>query len=166
MTPSLLCGWLLVLIGPSLTLSSFDQYKYKYKYGPDALTTTPAEEYCKNEGGTLASIHSDEELRFVRDLARESAGLETNIWIGGTNVGGNGDWKWLDETAFNFERWKWKNGAKREGQCAYIYTKYQNIRTRNCDTHLAYKPMCKWKIINGKGKTITFYWFYYYLSPH
>ncbi|EPB80718.1 lectin C-type domain protein [Ancylostoma ceylanicum] len=61
---------------------------------------------CQEHGAHLASIHSSDENRFVRDLAanasRSHEALHT--WIG-FHKDCHGDWKWSDETETDYLNW-------------------------------------------------------------
>ena len=53
-------------------------------------------------GGDLSSVHSKEENQFIVDIL----GSEPNpTWIGGSVVEVEGDFFWLDGSAWDFENW-------------------------------------------------------------
>ncbi|WKY08527.1 hypothetical protein Q1695_007784 [Nippostrongylus brasiliensis] len=65
-----------------------------------------AEAFCVEQGGHLASIHSEQENTFVANLARTNKKLtDPNdlTWIG-LQADGNG-WKWSDNTTVNYINW-------------------------------------------------------------
>ncbi|EYC31236.1 hypothetical protein Y032_0004g2039 [Ancylostoma ceylanicum] len=85
---------------------------------------------CQEHGAHLASIHSSDENRFVRDLAanasRSHEALHT--WIG-FHKDCHGDWKWSDETETDYLNWYTNqpdnyNGHATESpeNCVHIYT--------------------------------------------
>ena len=61
-----------------------------------------AESFCVASGGHLASIHSEQELEELAQLMLEEG--FGRAWIGGTDLEVEGDWKWTDDTEFNFTR--------------------------------------------------------------
>ena len=61
-----------------------------------------AEEYCKNEGGHLASVTN----RRIHDYVRSRIDLnhhETQFLVGGRRS--KGKWKWTDESQWEFKKW-------------------------------------------------------------
>ena len=62
-----------------------------------------AEDFCKQEGGNLASITS----KAIKDYVTE--GLKTKgldkVWVGGTDKEEEGVWKWSDNRPFEFKSW-------------------------------------------------------------
>ena len=61
-----------------------------------------AESFCVASGGHLASVHSLQELQELAQLLRRNK--EGNAWIGGTDLEVEGQWKWTDDTEFNFTK--------------------------------------------------------------
>ena len=63
---------------------------------------TGAESFCVASGGHLASVHSHQDLEeLAQPLLRNKAG---RAWIGGTDLEVEGQWKWTDDTLFNFTK--------------------------------------------------------------
>ena len=60
-----------------------------------------AEFYCQSwsAGAHLASIHSAEEQKFVRD------NFPQNIWLGGSDLSQEDTWVWTDGTLWNYDDW-------------------------------------------------------------
>ena len=58
-----------------------------------------AEIFCQNLGGHLPSIHNISENDFLTDL---NPGW---FWLGGTDQGQEGVWRWTDGSAFTFQYW-------------------------------------------------------------
>ena len=61
-----------------------------------------AESFCVASGGHLASVHSDQELEELAQLLLEED--FGRAWIGGTDLEVEGEWKWTDDTEFDFTR--------------------------------------------------------------
>ena len=55
---------------------------------------------CKKDGADLASVHSKEENDFIVSLLEESP-----TWIAGSITEEDGDFFWLDGSAWDFEYW-------------------------------------------------------------
>ena len=62
-----------------------------------------AENFCRNESGHLASVHSNANNDFIWERLIRT-GLNRH-WIGGTDTGEEGVWKWTDCTPWNFTVW-------------------------------------------------------------
>ena len=70
--------------------------KIEYKLVEQRKTWKDAEAYCQNEGGNLASIHSEEEQRLVNKVAHDWK----TMWIGGLYK--DEQWRWSDNSQWNF----------------------------------------------------------------
>ncbi|XP_028446710.1 galactose-specific lectin nattectin-like [Perca flavescens] len=68
-----------------------------------AKTWIDAETFCQTAGGNLASIHSAEEHKFLKDLIYQETGIDTNTWIGGFDSVQEGTWMWTDGSKFNYK---------------------------------------------------------------
>jgi len=65
-------------------------------------SVTECRKHCMENGGDLSSVHSKEENQFIVDIL----GSEPNpTWIGGSVVEVEGDFFWLDGSAWDFENW-------------------------------------------------------------
>ena len=60
---------------------------------------TDAESFCRNEGGQLASIHSELEQKLATEAAQGQ-----RVWLGGRQRTG-GQWYWADNTTWSFTNW-------------------------------------------------------------
>ncbi|XP_056265152.1 CD209 antigen-like [Pseudoliparis swirei] len=58
-------------------------------------------EYCQNKGADLAIIKSEEEMGFINNLYIS----EKEVWIGLTDGGIEGQWKWVDGTPMTTTYW-------------------------------------------------------------
>ncbi|XP_029913626.1 ladderlectin-like [Myripristis murdjan] len=71
------------------------------------LVNTPetwrnAESYCASFEGSLVSVHSIWEYRFLQRLAK--TGGHSLAWMGGYFF--QGDWRWEDGTLFDYSNWE------------------------------------------------------------
>ncbi|XP_030635697.1 C-type mannose receptor 2 [Chanos chanos] len=64
-----------------------------------------AEQRCKQVGGHLASVHSNEQYNFLRQLVWTQASENVRTWIGGTDAFKEGSWTWTDGTIWNYNNW-------------------------------------------------------------
>lgn len=85
---------------------------HTYMYVPRALRWDDAEKYAELLGGHLATFQSEEENKFVYDLARRG-GSDTSVWIGLTDAGHEGRWTWVTGEPLQYVNWEGKpNGGK------------------------------------------------------
>merc|ERR1740131_687126 len=89
---------------------SYNGYCY---YFPNSTYGTwyEADSYCVDLGSQLASVHSEDEAKFVNSLTDEWA-----TWTGGYYSNG---WHWSDGTAWDYNQWLY-DGAGGEGSCAGV----------------------------------------------
>ncbi|XP_067440270.1 CD209 antigen-like isoform X1 [Thunnus thynnus] len=64
-------------------------------------TWSQSREYCKSKGADLAIIKSQAEMTFINSLY----GSEKEVWIGLTDEGVEGQWKWVDGTPLTTTFW-------------------------------------------------------------
>uniref|UniRef100_A0A8C9RED5 Ladderlectin-like n=1 Tax=Scleropages formosus TaxID=113540 RepID=A0A8C9RED5_SCLFO len=64
-----------------------------------------AQVHCITLGGSLVSVHSLEEYRFVQKLTRGADNTLPKTWIGGIDAVEEGKWLWIDGTPFDFTNW-------------------------------------------------------------
>ena len=84
--------------------------------------TNNAEDFCQEEGGHLASVSSNETMRYV--LALWSRQNKPHVWLGGNVLDQEGIWKWTDCTHWEFEFWAPTNPDNSGGDehCLHIFT--------------------------------------------
>uniref|UniRef100_A0A7I5EBT5 C-type lectin domain-containing protein n=1 Tax=Haemonchus contortus TaxID=6289 RepID=A0A7I5EBT5_HAECO len=101
-----------------------------------------AEAFCVEQGGHLASVHSEQENTFVANLARTNKKLtdpDELTWIGLHAVGN--EWKWTDNTKTDYINWAPKqpdNPGKENcvelAQDPSDHGWYENWNNENCNT--------------------------------
>ena len=57
---------------------------------------------CVTHGGHLASIGSEEEYEIIERLVINNLGFESDVWIGGSDIEEDNEWRWTDGTVWNF----------------------------------------------------------------
>ncbi|XP_053703779.1 galactose-specific lectin nattectin-like [Synchiropus splendidus] len=86
--------------------SGWSQYGCScFKFFGGGKRWADAELDCIKQGGNLASIHSDAEHQFVRDLIRSSSGGNKRTYVGGHDLHKEGLWAWSDGSKFSFPGW-------------------------------------------------------------
>ncbi|XP_061138748.1 uncharacterized protein LOC133156774 [Syngnathus typhle] len=115
-----------------------------YHFGETPTTWQPAEDFCKNKGGHLASVHSQVDGQFLIDHMRgyySWLGLKRN----------NGKYEWSDRSTTNDVPW-YPNG--KNGDCAQLISSGQ-VYMETCIEHR--QPICQ----KGKARDS----FEYRLAP-
>merc|ERR1719341_1998273 len=74
-----------------------------YLWSTDKKNWTSAEEFCRKEGGHLASVHSTATVKFVVE-GMNRTGLEV-VWLGGNDIEVEGTWNWVDCSPWNATFW-------------------------------------------------------------
>ncbi|KAH7668116.1 mannose receptor C type 1-like protein [Aphelenchoides avenae] len=79
--------------------------KYCYKLNNDPSATSFDEQLasCRNQGGSLASIHDQATQQFLQQLAQSSSGP---VYIGLFDPYRNGSWAWADGTPVDYTNWR------------------------------------------------------------
>ncbi|XP_014022967.1 galactose-specific lectin nattectin-like [Salmo salar] len=67
-----------------------------YKYVASQLDWADAESYCVAQGGNLASVHSENEHKFIQKLVKSQDPAERYTWIGLYDTDKEGRWMWSD----------------------------------------------------------------------
>ncbi|KAG9356092.1 hypothetical protein JZ751_000936 [Albula glossodonta] len=76
-----------------------------FKYVDAKKDWASAEVHCVNEGGNLASVHSEEEYNFIRQLVNTHAGQKVRFWMGLTDSQKEGTWLWSDGSKVDYTKW-------------------------------------------------------------
>ncbi|RCN37677.1 lectin C-type domain protein [Ancylostoma caninum] len=82
----------------------FKGNKYGIFYDPEKVTFLKARLNCRSIDGELASIHSKEEVEFLKSIVQLNSTLMEDAWIGMVyNVSSTDvQKKWVDESAFDY----------------------------------------------------------------
>jgi hypothetical protein len=67
-------------------------------------TWTEAGSHCKNLGGYLVTITSEEEEAFIFNQILKHS--NTDVWAGATDKDVEGDWKWITGEEFEYTNWR------------------------------------------------------------
>ena len=95
---------------------------YRKQHG--TLSWERANAYCKDQGKNLASVKSKWELDQVNSIT------STSVWLGGTDVEKEGEWKWSDGSSFGFTNW---GVYSNYGNLGLSFNCLQNFQERNKD---------------------------------
>jgi len=124
-----------------------------YLWSTDKKNWTEAEDFCRKEGGHLASVHSNATFAFVLE-GMNRTGLEM-AWLGGNDIEEEGTWKWVDCSPWNVTFWgnSEPNNAGGAEHClhhvfnyppfpSYLYHKWNDEGCRREQGFLCSKSIC------------------------
>ncbi|KAM8876938.1 secretory phospholipase A2 receptor [Synchiropus picturatus] len=104
---------------------------------------------CQMMGSHLLSIHSRDELHFIKERLRKLSLLPSNWWIG-LSVGQQGEEvRWSDKTEVEFQNWadvSVPNQARQNGMCVTMSSSSGKWSTSKCGDHHNY--ICKRKTVS------------------
>jgi len=103
----------------------WDKHEYRV-FSNVADTWEDAERYCESIGGHLATITSPEENAYVYKLAKEYG---SDVYIGLTNRGGNGEWIWITGETTNYLNWAYGSPTNNSRDCYAMF--YDNTDKDN-----------------------------------
>ncbi|XP_075392166.1 C-type lectin domain family 4 member F [Tenrec ecaudatus] len=133
-----------------LILNGWKVYnRHLYYFSDDKKSWHGAEQFCVSQGAHLASVTSAGEQKFLTMSTSTSY-----HWIGLTDRGREGSWRWVDGTPFNAaqstgfwgpnqpDNWKHNNGQTED--CVHVEKKWNDM---DCDT--PYQWVCKKPVGQG-----------------
>ncbi|XP_059208069.1 secretory phospholipase A2 receptor [Centropristis striata] len=101
---------------------------------------------CQMMGSDLLSIHSRDELHFVRERMRRLSLGPTDWWIG-LSIGQPGEEpRWTDKTHIDFENWVEKTGQKKSGLCVTMSSSTGRWSPSKCSDFHGY--VCKRRTVS------------------
>ncbi|XP_010864211.3 C-type lectin LmsL-like [Esox lucius] len=66
-------------------------------------------DYCKKDGGTLASVHGYQEYQFLLSMVKKTQGISAYSWIGLNDLDQEGSFVWTDRSD---TEWFWSKSAR------------------------------------------------------
>ena len=103
-----------------------------YHWNENQLSWLEAEEFCRKQGGHLASITSKATHDNISAEFETKHPEHTSMWIGGTDQEEEGVWKWSDCSPWSFEAWM-KNVAVNFAEEQDCLEFFRNEETWNDD---------------------------------
>ena len=122
------------------------QEDHCYLWATAKKNWTAAEDFCQQEGGHLASVASDATMSFVLLGAVKKDFAE--VWLGGSDIGEEGVWKWTDCNTWNLTFWAQGEPSNAGGaeHCLQYSKKYFPWNDDECynekDVFLCSKKIC------------------------
>jgi len=74
------------------------QGSHCYRLFQEKKTWVEAEQHCNDQGGHLADVTNQEIHNYINGKYRQ-------VWVGGTDEGTEGRWRWSDCSTWGFEQW-------------------------------------------------------------
>lgn len=90
------------------------------------LPWNASKQYCQTRNSNLVSIHSEIEMKFIKNELVK--GNSSYIWIGGYETDGGAKWHWQDGSEFDWPNWEGTqpNAPSQTDlidDCAYLWAK-------------------------------------------
>jgi formylglycine-generating enzyme required for sulfatase activity len=86
-------------------LSNAYEYGWgRYEIVPGSFTWSEAKAHAEARGGHLATITSEAEWQAIKTVVGPAV-LDTTLWLGGTDEGGEGRWRWITGEKWTFAKW-------------------------------------------------------------
>ncbi|CAG2185349.1 CD206 [Mytilus edulis] len=100
-------GGIQTCVGCPETVINFRGTTYKFNCGD--FTFDQAEAFCKNQGGNITSIETEEEnsfLKHILTLIKSAGGASANNWwIGFTDIKTEGSFEWISGQPVTYTDW-------------------------------------------------------------
>jgi hypothetical protein len=84
-----------------------DAYEYgwgRYELVPGSYTWAEAKAHAEAKGGHLATITSEAEWQAIKTVVGPAV-TATTLWLGGTDEGSEGRWRWITGEKWGFAKW-------------------------------------------------------------
>lgn len=117
---------------------------HKYQVFDIFMTWYEAKEYCESLGGHLATITSADEQAILNNA-------DGNYWLGGTDNGSEGSWRWVTEEPWIYANW-FEGEPNNEGEEHYLTTWDDHYWNDLCeDSYEQGGFICEWDNADSKS---------------
>ncbi|RKZ74353.1 MAG: hypothetical protein DRR19_30175 [Candidatus Parabeggiatoa sp. nov. 1] len=113
-----------------------------YELIPGSFTWQKAKADAEKRGGHLATITSEAEWLFIKNSLGDSL-PDVNIWIGATDEGNEGHWRWVTGEAWGYTRWD--------------ADEPDNYRNQEHYAHISLYTGSKWNDLHNDSFLVTHY---------
>uniref|UniRef100_A0A8C9Z4X0 C-type lectin domain-containing protein n=1 Tax=Sander lucioperca TaxID=283035 RepID=A0A8C9Z4X0_SANLU len=110
------------------------------------MDKTPAQNFCKSDGGNLASVHSEEEHVFLRTFINQVTGENITSWIGGSDSVQEGEWMWSDGSTFDYKHWDKGQPDNKGGVENCLQMNYEERDWNDAPCNIIYPFLCSKKL--------------------
>ncbi|CAL8326940.1 unnamed protein product [Lota lota] len=98
-----------------------------------------AQSHCMFEGGSLVSVHSQKEDRFLQELTLEAMPRFPLTWIGANDCIQMGVWMWSDGSVFDYDNFPRRFTTQTNGTCVEMNYGVRRVWMKSsCDSLLPY----------------------------
>ena len=118
---------------------------HSYKVFNESKTWQEAKEYCESVGGHLATVASETENNFIKELVVSNN--YKNAYLGATDEVTEGIWKWVTGEEFNYTSWG-KGEPNNEGRREH-YLLFNSNGSWNDIPNEEWPFICEWDYINN-----------------
>ncbi|XP_029022458.1 C-type lectin domain family 4 member E isoform X2 [Betta splendens] len=120
-----------------------------YYFSSDKLDWLRSKASCEEMGGHLTILHSMEQHDAVEEEAKRIGGFDFHYWIGLSDTGKEGDWRWVDNTILQHKYWDehssepddHQSGGEHGEDCATLNSQSKTWFDVPCD--FLYKRICQ-----------------------
>lgn len=102
---------------------------HSYRFFPEQLSWKTAKARCETLGGHLVIIENPAENSFVATLV--TAGSNDSAWIGATDEGTEGKWRWVNGQPFTWTNWFTRQGQPNDKGAGEDFALMSNKRLAN-----------------------------------
>ena len=132
------------------------QNGHHYKIFQNPMSWHEAEVFCQNQGGYLATLTSQSENDFVYNNLIASA--SSYVWLGGTDEGSEGNWRWVTGEAWQFTNWKSGEPNNLYDGEHFLHAYNDNNLWNDLDEQGSYYgremfPLCEWGQVTSTQPT-------------
>ncbi|XP_045186974.2 CD302 antigen-like [Mercenaria mercenaria] len=143
------------------------QFNACYKVFMTPKDWEDARNFCEKRNAKLTDLYDYEEQMFIKDTLLEAVSGH-GVWVGATDDDEEDDWRWVDNTKVDIDRYSWWQGNPNNGDvppfidlvipgedCLEISlkTRYRGqLNDYNCEKKMAF--ICKKKDISTTSSTL------------
>ncbi|KAL0968619.1 hypothetical protein UPYG_G00269240 [Umbra pygmaea] len=106
-----------------------------YQLVEETMAWQEALDYCKQDGGTLASVHSYQEFQSILNMVKRAENQSKSAWVGLNDLQQEGRFQWSD---FSDTRWFWNSASRASGwgddDCVALDSDGGNFDDIDCTT--------------------------------
>ena len=110
-----------------------------------SVSFTNAKAYCENFGGHLVYIESEAEKLFIEDLRQKTGLTAQGIWIGASDEGHEGEWKWLNGKSLQYSCWYSGEPNNGNGYEHYAHIRYEDGLWNDASEPNGMIFICEWE---------------------
>ena len=123
----------------------YERNGHYYAFINKKMNWEAAQAYCETFGGHLVTLTSDGESEFVSSIRTMNLAFTTNVWIGATDKGSEGNWKWVTGEKFSsFVNWSSGEPSNSSGNEHYAHLSSGTKSWNDNDVGESFYFICEW----------------------